>query len=1033
MSDIGGILFAAFLILVLPWLLLLRSRHLRTKAKEEFELRWSELTQRVYSLERAVEKLRSEERSQEARSQKLVVGAVLTDASVETSLHQEAPEQQPRSAGTLATSEPKTPRQTTTDLIAAFAAQSAETSEAVFEEQEPPATSPGGYSYAASSHQAPPAFDVLEDQQPSWFERLKGGFALEEALGTNWLNKIGIVILVFGIAFFLAYELRELGPVGKILVGFVVSAALLGSGLFLERRPGYSILGRAGIGGGWALAFFTTYAMHHVEAARVLSSQGADLVLMGIVASGMVVHSLRYRSQAVTGLTFLLAFSAVTISHVTVYSLSAGIVLSAAIIIVTLRMRWYELEILGILAAYLNHFYWLWHIIEPMHGHKHAFAEFIPSSAILLCYWVIYRASYIVRKTETHEQELLATAAALLNTFGLLGLFKYQSIHPEWAFWALLVLGFAEVSMALFARPRRRVAFSVLASIGVTLLFAAVPFRFAAMNVTILWMAAAEALLLVGIKTNERVFRRLAFAGVVAAVVQMFGIDTARIIGMRIDGAMPGRVLPVGFALVCSAVIVYANAHFVVRRWSDQFDSLDNRIFRLLTYAAAALAITGLWIAFPGAETAAAWAVAALILAVSSNKLQSADLEIQADTIAAFAFVRAISVNFETTALWGHVSQRLVTVALCALALYLGSRTRPNYEIAERFQFPRVYTWLASVLVATLIWFELNTVGIAPAWALFGLILIELGISRASYHWKAQGYIALAASVSRVFIANLAASGQPGEVSPRLYSTIPIILILFSVYYRLTTDTVDDSSLDMRYQLPNACAWAGLACFAALVRFELQPDWVIVAWVALVPVLMAIAWRSRRFLFLGQAIVMAVFAVARGCMHNLYARSVFPAPFLYSRKLCVGVTCSVLFLSLMLAYKLVGAYPATTSESKWKRATTACLQHPEQVLFFSGFVLMISLLGAETSRGLLTISWSLLGVITFLFALSVGERSFRLAGLGLLLLGVGKIAVVDVWSLGARDRYLTFISMGTALLLVSFLYTRFREAIRQYL
>ena len=41
--------------------------------------------------------------------------------------------------------------------------------------------------------------------------------------------------------------------------------------------------------------------------------------------------------------------------------------------------------------------------------------------------------------------------------------------------------------------------------------------------------------------------------------------------------------------------------------------------------------------------------------------------------------------------------------------------------------------------------------------------------------------------------------------------------------------------------------------------------------------------------------------------------------------------------------------------------------------------------------------------------------------------------VVEVWSLGARDRYLTFISMGVALLLVSFMYTRFREAIRQYL
>jgi hypothetical protein len=41
--------------------------------------------------------------------------------------------------------------------------------------------------------------------------------------------------------------------------------------------------------------------------------------------------------------------------------------------------------------------------------------------------------------------------------------------------------------------------------------------------------------------------------------------------------------------------------------------------------------------------------------------------------------------------------------------------------------------------------------------------------------------------------------------------------------------------------------------------------------------------------------------------------------------------------------------------------------------------------------------------------------------------------LVDVWRLDPRDRYLTFIVLGGALLLVSFLYTRNREALRQYL
>jgi uncharacterized membrane protein len=61
------------------------------------------------------------------------------------------------------------------------------------------------------------------------------------------------------------------------------------------------------------------------------------------------------------------------------------------------------------------------------------------------------------------------------------------------------------------------------------------------------------------------------------------------------------------------------------------------------------------------------------------------------------------------------------------------------------------------------------------------------------------------------------------------------------------------------------------------------------------------------------------------------------------------------------------------------------------------------------------------------------ERSYRLSALGLLLLCVLKIVLRDVWGLAPRDRYLTFIVLGLTLLAVSYLYTRYREVLRQYL
>jgi hypothetical protein len=61
------------------------------------------------------------------------------------------------------------------------------------------------------------------------------------------------------------------------------------------------------------------------------------------------------------------------------------------------------------------------------------------------------------------------------------------------------------------------------------------------------------------------------------------------------------------------------------------------------------------------------------------------------------------------------------------------------------------------------------------------------------------------------------------------------------------------------------------------------------------------------------------------------------------------------------------------------------------------------------------------------------QRSYRLTGLLLLLLCVGKIVVRDAWHLAERDRYITFIALGAALTLVSTLYGKYRETVRKLL
>jgi uncharacterized membrane protein len=261
---------------------------------------------------------------------------------------------------------------------------------------------------------------------------------------------------------------------------------------------------------------------------------------------------------------------------------------------------------------------------------------------------------------------------------------------------------------------------------------------------------------------------------------------------------------------------------------------------------------------------------------------------------------------------------------------------------------------------------------------------------------------------------------------------VPLALAFFYGYWRLNETSADLASTERKFRPGEVCCWLGTITVGSLMRFELEADWVAAAWAAMAFALLAIAWRSGRRVFLFQALLVACGVLFRAGLHNFYERSYFPAPLWESRWVTVGATVALLLASLPIAFQ-IRRKDEHSDESGIVRLVQSLGRRPEQLFFFIAIGLLTGLLGLEMRHGMVTLSWGLEGLGVFLLALWLGERSFRLTGLGLLLLCVGKILVDDVWRLNPRDRYLTFIVLGGALLLVSFLYTRNREALRRYL
>jgi uncharacterized membrane protein len=1005
--------------------------------------------------------------------------------------------------------------------------------------------------------------------------RAERALILEERLGTNWLNKIGIALLVLGVAFFLAWKLQTWGPAGKVLCGFAVSATLLAGGVWLERKAMYRIFARAGIGGGWALMFFTTFAMHHIPAAYVLQSLVVDLVLMLLVAAGMVAHSLRYRSQTVTGLAFLLGFATLLTSHAqassgtVIFSLTGSAVLALGLVVVTYMRHWAALEAVGLVAVYGSHFVWLTRVLPENHA---SFAEFWPSVILILMYWLIFRLAYVLRTPFNQSEENISSLTAVMNGGGVLALLKYQAAHPEWAWWALAALGVAEMALAFTVRARRRQAFVVLSTVGTVLLVAAVPFKFQGVSWPVLWLVEAQVLALCGLRMGEPVFRRLGLLAGLATGAVLAVHDVTPLVLFRLDFPDPGSHMQLTVALALAAVLYWVHGEVYPRRWPKILESeFEAGAMTVTSYMAAVAAAAALWVALPDEWLPIGWLALFLLLTVLALRFRAFSLLLQGDLLsltaaavlifhhvlplvlsrqnspdpshhpvettilglAALAFwvrgellprafpksgtdseanpnlatwqgfmlpaASCLGAASAAAALWTVLPQSWIAVGWLVLAVSLGfladraksavlafeadllalaavigwfpwdlwngdagwwARKVPElatiallYAGMVRKTAPEglrtpgggAYSWVASALLAIAAWDLSPSLYLAVIWVALGVALFEVGrlTGKAALRW--QGLVLTGLAFGLCIFFDIDSGGPAAAVSNPAFSVVNSdlleVLVLAGAGYLFLERTMNRERTGKSEHVAGTIA-DGLGTLVVALWFAFRfpstwvpvPDgavWVTVIWAGMATLLMALAWLMRRRAFVVWAIMLAVAVVIRGLFLDLVDTT--PADFWQGPLFHVAVAALILFAALPFAFQLRKTAFWEGGSIQLPAEVVAVLRRSDQWFFFTPFGLMVAALALKLSSGHITIAWSLVGVGVFLFALAVGERSYRLAGLSLLLLSVVKILVMDVWALTPPDRYMTLIVMGLALLAVSFLYTRFGTVIRRYL
>ncbi|MGE5369019.1 MAG: DUF2339 domain-containing protein, partial [Chloroflexota bacterium] len=652
-----------------------------------------------------------------------------------------------------------------------------------------------------------------------------------------------------GIALLTEHTLRQFGPLGRILTAAAVGATLLVGGLVLERiEARYRIFARTLMGGGWAVLYFTAYAAHNVEAARVIDDPATGLAAMMSVAAAMILHSLDFRSQLVTGLAYGLAFFAVGLTPVTLQSLIACAILAASQVALLRVLDWRTLALVAVAGVYLNHWRWIDAVTTaaretgaPVLEHS----SYWLSLAIIGFYWVLMVIASLSRPEVGQRDRLIQLTVSVANTIGMLAVAYLQVVAFEGRDLYLLSGAAATAySGAAFASRRllRVDLYRFNVALAGVLYAAALPIALEPLAIDRSWLsvyrlAGGFLAVAVGVALREMMTRVEGYLLFGVAVWATFAIvlpaapdDWRRLVWW----IAPGTVL--GLLALSEGLLRAAARGAISRNEGETFGPLWG-------YVACVLAIVF-------AQKVAAPEVLGLTLAAAGLALFETGADGARPHLRAQAYLMLLVAAYQTAAINlapGAPTSPLLAAPAMLAQYYVFWRMRARTIAADPVDWTGAQGLCvaATGLVALLLWRKLDPALVALAWLPLSAALFELGARLRLPGLRAQAYGLAVASLTALFVYDLA-EVPPG---PPRWLLVSSSAAFFSYYYlRLWTATGAEGDWRSEIERENAdfFSFAGAVLLAALAWHEIDASLVALVWLASAGVLLEIGLRAGR-------------------------------------------------------------------------------------------------------------------------------------------------------------------------------------------
>lgn len=368
----------------------------------------------------------------------------------------------------------------------------------------------------------PKPYIPIEPDKPFWANFRENNPDLEKFIGENLINKIGILILVLGISYFVKYAIDKnwINEPARVGIG-VLSGALI-MGIAHQLRQKYAAFSSVFAAGAIAVFYFTIGIAFH---SYHLFGQTVAFVIMVLITAFSSLISLSYNRKELGVLSLIGGFSVPFMvstgqgNYVVLFTYI--LILNIGILALAYHKKWGIINILSYVFTVLLYGAWLFNDLNEKNPH------YLGALVFGFAFYFIFILINIINNLRTKgifspiELGILASNTFLFYGAGMAVLEHY---HPEIKGLFTTVLGLLNFGYAWFLYKKfglDKTAVYLLIGLTLTFVTLAIPIQFEGNFITLFWAAEAVILLWLAQKSKITYYR---FASVIVHILMVISL-----------------------------------------------------------------------------------------------------------------------------------------------------------------------------------------------------------------------------------------------------------------------------------------------------------------------------------------------------------------------------------------------------------------------------------------------------------------------------------------------------------------------------